>query len=204
MSGIDCSTQLLNQQYTEPFVALVIDPVRTCASGRVNVGAFRTFPLGYSPPDDTRLKYQTVPTNKIKDFGVHANQYYCLNTSFFKSSRVSAVLAAAWNNYWVNTLSSSPLHTNQTFVAGQITDIAEKVMLSDCLESPHQKKNSVCTSKVAAAQHCKLLLSAYDGSIISMEQTKGSASRALKESIFNFAVKPGKVLSNQGTLVGER
>lgn len=34
MSGIDCSTQMLNQQYTEPFLAIVIDPVRTCAAGR--------------------------------------------------------------------------------------------------------------------------------------------------------------------------
>ena len=47
MSGIDCSTQMLNQQYTEPFLAIVIDPVRTCAAGKVEIGAFRTYPQGY-------------------------------------------------------------------------------------------------------------------------------------------------------------
>ena len=33
MSGIDCNTQMLNQQYQEPFLAIVIDPIRTAAAG---------------------------------------------------------------------------------------------------------------------------------------------------------------------------
>ena len=40
-TGIDCSTQMLNQQFQEPFLAIVVDPVRTMASGKVEVGAFR-------------------------------------------------------------------------------------------------------------------------------------------------------------------
>ncbi len=44
LSGIDVSTQMLNQNYQEPFVAIVIDPVRTVSSGKVNLGAFRTYP----------------------------------------------------------------------------------------------------------------------------------------------------------------
>ncbi len=44
LSGIDVATQALNQQYQEPFVAIVIDPIRTSAAGKVEIGAFRTFP----------------------------------------------------------------------------------------------------------------------------------------------------------------
>jgi COP9 signalosome complex subunit 5 len=63
LSGIDVHTQLLNQQFQEPFVAIVvstdidklslfllytlhlqIDPVRTISAGKVNLGAFRTYP----------------------------------------------------------------------------------------------------------------------------------------------------------------
>lgn len=44
LSGIDVSTQMLNQNYQEPFVAIVIDPIRTISSGKVNIGAFRTYP----------------------------------------------------------------------------------------------------------------------------------------------------------------
>jgi len=32
---------MLNQQFQEPFLAVVVDPVRTMASGKVEIGAFR-------------------------------------------------------------------------------------------------------------------------------------------------------------------
>ncbi len=35
--------------------------------------------------------------NKIEDFGVHANQYYPLDVSFFKSSLDSHMLDMLWN-----------------------------------------------------------------------------------------------------------
>lgn len=44
LSGIDVSTQMLNQNFQEPFVAIVIDPVRTISAGKVCLGAFRTYP----------------------------------------------------------------------------------------------------------------------------------------------------------------
>ncbi|KAJ3000962.1 hypothetical protein HDV02_000031 [Globomyces sp. JEL0801] len=44
LSGIDVGTQTLNQTYSEPFVALVVDPNRTISAGKVEIGAFRTYP----------------------------------------------------------------------------------------------------------------------------------------------------------------
>jgi proteasome lid subunit RPN8/RPN11 len=44
LSGIDCSTQMTQQQYNEPFLAIVVDPHRTIAAGKVEIGAFRTYP----------------------------------------------------------------------------------------------------------------------------------------------------------------
>ena len=67
LSGIDVSTQMLNQQFQEPWVAIVVsipwllvgkamwwiilsiylfqvDPIRTMSAGKVNLGAFRTYP----------------------------------------------------------------------------------------------------------------------------------------------------------------
>lgn len=37
LSGIDVGTQMLNQTYQEPWLAVVVDPVRTMASGKVEV-----------------------------------------------------------------------------------------------------------------------------------------------------------------------
>lgn len=61
----------------EPFLAVVVDPVRTMSSGKVEIGAFRTYPEGYKPPDEGPSEYQTIPLSKIEDFGVHAKQVGC-------------------------------------------------------------------------------------------------------------------------------
>lgn len=44
LSGIDVGTQMTQQQYLDPFLAIVVDPHRTIAAGKVEIGAFRTFP----------------------------------------------------------------------------------------------------------------------------------------------------------------
>ena len=44
LSGIDCSTQMMQQKFQDPFLAIVVDPHRTIAAGKVEIGAFRTYP----------------------------------------------------------------------------------------------------------------------------------------------------------------
>ena len=127
LSGIDVSTQMTNQQYQEPFLAIVIDPHRTVAAGKVELGAFRTYPAGYLPPDEGSSQYQTIPLDKIEDFGVHAKQYYPLEVSYFKSGLDTALLSALWGKYWAATLSSSPLLATRDLVEGQLMEVARKM-----------------------------------------------------------------------------
>lgn len=95
LSGIDVSTQMLNQQYQEPWLAIVIDPHKTAATGKVELGAFRTYPQGYKPPEGEDSEFESVPLAKIEDFGVHKNQYYQLEVSYFKSACDTALLNGA-------------------------------------------------------------------------------------------------------------
>ena len=44
LSGIDVGTQMTQQKYQDPFLAIVVDPHRTIAAGKVEIGAFRTYP----------------------------------------------------------------------------------------------------------------------------------------------------------------
>ena len=78
---------------------------------------------GYTPPDAPASEYQTIPMNKIEDFGVHCKSYYPLDLSFFKSSLDAHILDLLWHKYWVNTLSASPLVTTRHLAAGQYADI---------------------------------------------------------------------------------
>ncbi|KAI7991317.1 COP9 signalosome complex subunit 5 [Camellia lanceoleosa] len=133
---------MLNQQFQEPFLAVVIDPTRTVSAGKVKIGAFQTYPEGYKPADEPVSEYQTIPLSKIEDFGVHCKQ----------SSLDCHLLDLLWNKYWVNTLSSSSLLGNKDYVAGQLSDLAEKLEQAENqlahshfgpLIAPSQKKKEV-------------------------------------------------------------
>jgi len=126
LSGIDVNTQLTNQKYTDPFVAVVIDPNRTISAGKVDIGAFRTYPEDYKPPHASS-EYQSIPLSKIEDFGVHANQYYPLEIEIFYSSLDAELLGLLWNKYWVNTLSQSPLISNREYAVSQLSDLHQKL-----------------------------------------------------------------------------
>ncbi|XP_069126985.1 COP9 signalosome complex subunit 5 [Argopecten irradians] len=183
LSGIDVSTQMLNQQFQEPFVAIVVDPVRTISAGKVNIGAFRTYPKGYKPPDESPSEYQSIPLNKIEDFGVHCKQYYALDVSYFKSALDRKLLESLWNKYWVNTLSSSSLLTNADYTTGQIFDLADKLEQSEVqlgrggfmlgMDS-HEKKSED-----------KLMKATKDGCKPTMESIHGLMSQVIKDRLFN-------------------
>ena len=48
---------MTNQQYQEPFLAIVIDPHRTMAAGKVEIGAFRTYPAVRKPSSPLLLPF---------------------------------------------------------------------------------------------------------------------------------------------------
>lgn len=127
LSGIDVATERQNQQLQDPFVAVVIDPVRTISAGKVDIGAFRTYPEDYKPSNAATSDYQYIPQEKVEEFGVHANAYYPLEVSVFKSSTDDVLLGLLWNKYWANTLSSSPLISNRVYAASQLADVHVKL-----------------------------------------------------------------------------
>lgn len=128
LSGIDVDTQINQQNFLEPFVAVVIDPDRTISAGKVEIGAFRTYPKDYMPLSAGKGDgYQTIPLNKIEDFGAHASRYYSLEISHFKSTLDTHLLELLWNKYWVSTLSQSPLFTNREYSSKQMLDLGGKV-----------------------------------------------------------------------------
>ncbi|ESN92732.1 hypothetical protein HELRODRAFT_185158 [Helobdella robusta] len=184
LSGIDVSTQMLNQQFQEPFVAIVIDPIRTISAGKVNLGAFRTYPKGYKPPDDGPSEYQSIPLNKIEDFGVHCKQYYPLDVSYFKSSLDRRLLEMLWDKYWVNTLSSCNLLTNADYTTGQIYDLTDKLEQS---ESFLGRGPFVGGPEQVAADRAedKLTKATKDSCKNTIESIHGLMTQVIKDKLFN-------------------
>lgn len=131
LSGIDVTTQTTHQMYEDPFLAIVVDPIRTISAGKVDLGAFRTYPSQYKPRDEGPSEYQTIPINKIEDFGVHCKSYYQLDVSYFKSSLDASLLDLLWNKYWARALSTSPLVQSKDYVVQQLQDIGHKIEQAD-------------------------------------------------------------------------
>ncbi|VBB86540.1 Putative COP9 signalosome complex subunit 5 [Podospora comata] len=130
LSGIDVETQKL-QQLQGPMVAIVVDPDRTVAGGKVDIGAFRTFPENYTGGSGSGGSGgggdKSVPLGKMEDFGAHASKYYALEVEHFKSTLDNKLLDALWNKYWVGTLAGNPLLTNRDFASSQMRDLGGKV-----------------------------------------------------------------------------
>lgn len=143
LSGIDVETEALQQQYQDPFLAVVIDPDRTINAGKVEIGAFRTYPAAYKPEPATAAaatattpvathalssdRTAAVPLAKAAEFGAHANRYYSLDVSYFKSTLDSRLLELLWNKYWVQTLSQSPLLTSRDYGSRQMVDLSSRM-----------------------------------------------------------------------------
>jgi COP9 signalosome complex subunit 5 len=185
LSGIDVSTQKTQQQFQDPFVAVVIDPDRTVSAGKVEIGAFRTFPDNYVKSKDQKSGtnsvgedgFQTIPLGKIEDFGAHANHYYPLEVSHFKSTLDTKLLEALWNKYWVQTLSSSPLFSNRDYGTKQIQDLASKLQQENnnkaMWQSAESHNNWSQLTKLGAA-----------AGKISREEEAGLLAANVKEKVF--------------------
>ncbi|KAI5301780.1 COP9 signalosome catalytic subunit rri1 [Ascosphaera atra] len=180
LSGIDVETEALQQLANDPFAAVVIDPERTVSSGKVDIGAFRTYPQGYTPPEEHhKAGTEAIPMAKLEDFGVHANRYYPLEVSHYKSTLDNKMLGLLWNKYWVNTLSSSPLSASHDYGTKHMKDLGEKVSkikLSDVGKGREVRSLSTKDEELAAI--------ATEGTKIAMEETNGLAAAQVKENLF--------------------
>lgn len=109
----------------------MIDPKQTMSAGKVEIGCFRVFPESYiqeiEKAGKTAGSKGMIPQEKLQDFGLHAHKYYMLEHSFFKSKLDSQILESLWNEYWVQTLSSSPLLNNSLYLTKAIGNVATKM-----------------------------------------------------------------------------
>lgn len=188
LSGIDVATQHNHQQWDDPFLAVVIDPERTMSQGKVEIGAFRTYPEGYKPNASAESDGM-IPTEKAADFGAHYDRYYSLDVSYFKSTLDTEVLSRLWSKYWVNTLSSNTLLANRDYTTKQIKDLANKITAANSSQHSH-RGGSLHVSGATAAKRSDLGVDkeldklAKASHRIEVHQKSGNATIVVKDEIF--------------------
>lgn len=183
LSGTDVQTQMLQQQGYDPFVAVVIDPDRTISAGKVDIGAFRTFPSDYKPPSgELDDEYQTIPLAKMEDFGAHASRYYSLEVTSYKSTLDTHLLELLWNKYWVSTLSQSPLLTNRDYSTKQMLDLSQKIQDAERTLHANSRGGGQSRSSGKDAQLEKIV---KDSDKITSEEVTGLLAGEVKVKLFS-------------------
>ncbi|MCJ1357222.1 MAG: COP9 signalosome catalytic subunit rri1 [Icmadophila ericetorum] len=184
LSGIDVTTQMTQQTFQDPFLAVVIDPDRTISAGKVEIGAFRTYPENYKPAAGHGGEdYQSIPLAKIEDFGAHASQYYSLEISHYKSSLDTHLLELLWNKYWVSTLSQNPLFTNRDYSTKQIMDLSQKIRIAEKAVSTNSRGPHMATRP--GGKDTQLEKVVRDGSKIAGEEVIGLLAGEVKGKLFS-------------------
>ena len=126
--------------------------------------------------------FQTIPLGKIEDFGAHANHYYPLEVSHYKSTLDTKLLEALWNKYWVQTLSASPLMTNREYGTKQISDLARKIQQ----ESGNKRFKGSPAPFQGEGRRDPLPKLGAAGSKIAREEEMGLLAAKVKDQVFNL------------------
>ncbi|KAG9252222.1 JAB1/Mov34/MPN/PAD-1 ubiquitin protease-domain-containing protein [Emericellopsis atlantica] len=188
LSGIDVETEAMQQQFQDPFLAVVIDPDRTISGGKVEIGAFRTYPADgtgavVSGSATTSDGFQAVPLDKAAEFGAHANRYYSLEVSHFKSTLETHLLEQLWHKYWVQTLSQNPLLTNREYGNKQMLDLSQKI--EQATKQLSRSRGAWGTPKTPDKQVEKM---AQEVNAIASKERTGLIASQVKAELFNDIV----------------
>lgn len=186
LSGIDVETQLMQQQFTDPFLAVVIDPDRTINAGKVEIGAFRTYPADHKAAGGAgpgnKSESGAVPLAKIAEFGAHASKYYNLEISHFKSSLDNHLLDLLWQKYWVQTLSANPLLTNREYGNKQILDLSSKIAEATRNLAKVRPQSGLYPNKTAVDKALEKI--AKDSDMIATRERTGLLAADVKAKVF--------------------
>jgi len=115
LSQTDLSTQLQWQRaedpHGNPFVALVVDPLRSLNKTYPEIKAFRAYPPEYNSPVELQCPDGSVEPSeqtRLELWGSCWNRYYELKVEYFMSSHARHVLEQLTQDYlWIRTFSGA-------------------------------------------------------------------------------------------------
>lgn len=115
LSQTDLSTQLQWQRaedpHGNPFVAIVLDPLRSLHKSNPELKAFRAYPPEYTSPVDNECPNGSVELSeqrRLELWGSCWNRYYELEVEYYMSSHSRNVMGQLTQDYlWIRTLGSS-------------------------------------------------------------------------------------------------
>lgn len=116
MSSTDISTQLQWQRaedpHGNPFLAIVVDPLRSLAKNKPELKAFRVYPPEYSSPIADQCPDGSIcedGKSRLEKWGSCWNRYYELDLEYFMSKSARNVMNILTRNFlWMRKLGTTP------------------------------------------------------------------------------------------------
>ena len=136
LSSTDLSTQLSWQNAEDPngnpFLAIVIDPLRSFAKNSSELAAFRAYPPTASPPPNQCPdgSIVTEDAKRVEVWGSCWNRYYELKVEYFMSDQAKSIIDILNHSHlWARTLSATPaLETEHRERVGErVSAVVEKL-----------------------------------------------------------------------------
>jgi COP9 signalosome complex subunit 5 len=175
LSGTDVLTQRIQQQQGA-CIAVVIDPILTSSSGKVEIGGFRTYEEGYKSDEPF----------DILEMGAHGDEYYRIpNFDFYKSSSDDNLLQLLWNKYWANTLSTNSLIHNKNYHNKQIINVVSKLEKVENDLNKNSFGGFYDGKNKKKDEENELTKITKDSVKLSTEILQGLSSHVLKDTLFN-------------------
>ena len=137
LSQTDLTTQLQWQRaedpHGNPFLAVVIDPLRSLAKNVPEMKAFRAYPPEYNSPVPNECPDGSVIADeqaRLERWGSCWSRYYELDVETYMSGSARNVMGILTNNFlWMRTLGSTPMleTENRDRFPDRVASAADKV-----------------------------------------------------------------------------
>jgi COP9 signalosome complex subunit 5 len=152
LSQTDLSTQLQWQRaedpHGNPFLAMVVDPLRCLHMNEPEVKAFRAYPPEYKSPTPNECPDGSIEGDeriRLERWGSCWDRYYELDVDFFMSSAAKNVLNVLTKNLWMRALSTSEGSTVMGHSSKEINDVRKMIKgvdVNDILNHEETKKGA--------------------------------------------------------------
>ncbi|GLD94925.1 hypothetical protein PINS_up003550 [Pythium insidiosum] len=199
LSSTDVSTQLQWQRSEDPngnpWLAIVLDPLRSLAKKRPEMGAFRVYPPEYTAPvnetpDGTIV---TDDSARIERWGSCWNRYYTLEVDYFMSSVGSDIVNILSEEFlWMRTLSSNSMQEreNRDRFSERIQLLSSKLDGCESLLAPRTRNTRIGDYYVPEKQTKDSEDSVLDkiaqaANELSIEHSHGQELQLAKKALFN-------------------
>lgn len=200
LSATDVSTQLQWQRsedpHGNPWLAIVLDPLRSLAKKRPEMGAFRVYPPEFAAPmnetpDGTIIADESA---RLERWGNCWNRYYTLEIDYFMSSLGAQVVSVLSEEFlWMRTLSSNTMQEreNRDRFSERIQLLANKIEGSEAHLAPRGGRGArIGEYYVPENQQKESEDSALDkimqaANELSIEHSLGQELQITKKALFN-------------------